>query len=304
MSLKFSIIIPLYNKESSVVKTLDSVLLQSYKDYEIVLVNDGSTDSSLSVVENYFSNNKDIDSQIITTENKGVSEARNIGVEHAKNDFVAFLDADDIWEPNHLETLVRLINEYPLAVLWSTDVGYMYGNQKVDLPNRFNEVNGYIDDFFVSKRGKNIFCVCTSVFRKSVFQEMGGYDARIRIGEDLDLAWRVISTHKVAHAFVTTMYYVQDAENRAMHRKHNLENRLSYYIEKYDSYRINEDFSRYLDNYCVNECTECLLQGEDYKMIKRILSRVSFRNVKPYSLFRLIMAKLKYKLCLIPVTKA
>ena len=102
---KFSIIIPLYNKEKDIKKTLKSVLNQSFEDFEIIIINDGSTDNSEEIVKSI------IDKRIFlyTKNNEGVSIARNYGVEKATSGFIAFLDADDYWHPNHLENLHTLL---------------------------------------------------------------------------------------------------------------------------------------------------------------------------------------------------
>src|SRR5690606_29446795 len=105
----FSVVIPLYNKERSIKQTVQSVLDQTFTDFEIVIVNDGSTDNSLQVVEN-------IDDQrirIINKPNGGVSSARNKGINEANFNWIAFLDGDDLWKPNHLEIIRGLIDKFP-----------------------------------------------------------------------------------------------------------------------------------------------------------------------------------------------
>ena len=104
-----SIIIPLFNKELFIKQTLLSVLNQTFSEFEIIIINDGSTDKSVTIIN-------DIDDERITlytTKNKGVSHARNYGISKANTDLIALLDADDLWEPNHLENLDSLIHELP-----------------------------------------------------------------------------------------------------------------------------------------------------------------------------------------------
>jgi len=95
----FSVVIPLYNKEKDVLKTIQSVLKQSHSKFEIIIVDDGSTDSSIEIIKNI----KDERIRLFSKKNEGVSIARNYGVEKATTEFIAFLDADDYWHPNHLE---------------------------------------------------------------------------------------------------------------------------------------------------------------------------------------------------------
>ena len=112
----FSIIIPLYNKADYIAETLKSVLNQTYCDYEVIVVNDSSTDNSLEVASSF----QDERIHIYTKENEGVSAARNYGIMHAKYDYIAFLDADDIWESDYLECQKKLIGTYPDAGIYST----------------------------------------------------------------------------------------------------------------------------------------------------------------------------------------
>lgn len=113
----FSIIIPLYNKEQTIVRTLYSVLSQTYHDFEVIIVNDGSNDNSL---DNINKNILDSRIKIINQENQGVSAARNRGVEESKHDYIAFLDADDEWLPGYLEKVIEAISLFPNAGMYCT----------------------------------------------------------------------------------------------------------------------------------------------------------------------------------------
>ena len=105
----FSIVIPLYNKELSISNTIQSVLDQTFQNFEIVIVNDGSTDNSVKEVEEF--DDKRI--RLIHQKNQGVSAARNRGIEEAKYEWVAFLDADDLWMKEHLEEYAKVVIENP-----------------------------------------------------------------------------------------------------------------------------------------------------------------------------------------------
>jgi len=111
--IKFSVVIPLYNKEKEVTNTLKSVLNQTYKADEIIVVDDGSTDNSKEVVKKI----KEV--KLIKQENCGVSCARNRGVEEAKNEYICFLDADDLWMSDKLEKQIKFMNENNLGFTYS-----------------------------------------------------------------------------------------------------------------------------------------------------------------------------------------
>lgn len=106
-----SIIIPAYNAEKFIVQTIDSVKAQTYSNWELIIVNDGSKDNTLNIIENYAQADKRI--SFITKPNSGVSDTRNIGIEKAQGDYIAFLDSDDIWLPMNLEKKISLLENDP-----------------------------------------------------------------------------------------------------------------------------------------------------------------------------------------------
>lgn len=114
--MKFSIIIPLYNKRPYVERTLRSVFAQTFTDYEVLVVDDGSTDGSAELVQQYT----DARLHIYRKENGGVCSARNYGIRKAQGDYIAFLDADDEWHPEFLSALDNLSRRFPQAGICAT----------------------------------------------------------------------------------------------------------------------------------------------------------------------------------------
>ena len=115
----FSVIIPLYNKENYIQATIASVLNQTFSDFEIILINDGSTDQSLLIAEKALS---DFEQKTISSQdNKGLSATRNKAISLANGKIMALLDADDLWKPNYLEELHLLITKFPEASVFGTD---------------------------------------------------------------------------------------------------------------------------------------------------------------------------------------
>lgn len=102
-----SIVIPAYNAGMFIAETIDSVLAQTYSNWELIIVNDGSTDNTLQIIEKYSATDKRI--SFITKQNTGVSDTRNTGIEKVKGEFIAFLDADDVWLPNNLEKKIHCL---------------------------------------------------------------------------------------------------------------------------------------------------------------------------------------------------
>ena len=109
-----TVVIPLYNKAHTIKDTLNTVLNQTYSEYEIIIVNDGSTDNGVQIIKDNF-NDKRI--RIINQKNFGVSVARNRGIKEAKYNYIALLDADDNWHPDYLSIMQDAINKYPNSSL-------------------------------------------------------------------------------------------------------------------------------------------------------------------------------------------
>ena len=111
-----SVVIPLYNKESTIQATIASVLKQSFIKFELIIVDDGSTDNSVNLIKDTFNNNDNL--RILSQKNQGVSVARNTGVENAKHNLIAFLDGDDLWESTYLENMFKLYLKFPKAGMY------------------------------------------------------------------------------------------------------------------------------------------------------------------------------------------
>ena len=211
---KFSVVIPLYNKENFIAKTLSSVLSQSFQDFEIIIVNDASTDKSWSVAQNtpdprirYIEHEK----------NQGLSAARNTGIKAAKSPYVAFLDADDIWKSDYLATIHQLIISYPAASLFASTYELILDNELTvvnDLSFLNFEEHGLIDNFFVANLNQNIYYPSCLTVQKSVFETVGYYDETIQFSEDVDFNIRAHATFRMAFTKKPLVTYVVDSENQ------------------------------------------------------------------------------------------
>ena len=190
--MKYSVIIPLYNKASYVRKALESVYAQTYRDYELIVINDGSTDNSAIVAEEYLKSAEGMSYKVISQSNAGVSAARNAGVALSQGDCIAFLDADDWWEPTYLELMAQLIADYPDAGLYASNyVYYKPGKTHVAL----NIPMGYINypKAYYESNAMPIWTGAAMIPRK-VYDEMGGFPVGIKLGEDFML-WSKIALH-------------------------------------------------------------------------------------------------------------
>jgi glycosyltransferase involved in cell wall biosynthesis len=218
----FSIVIPLYNKAAHIEKALRSVLNQSYHEFELIIVNDGSTDNSLQTVETYLRAQKESGNEslvehvrIIDQPNAGVAVARNNGVKAAKYDYIAFLDADDWWHKQYLSTMKELIEQCPEAKLYSAS--YYQVKDGKHLPAIIGVYDffskGYID--YCEVYAKTFYMpVWTSaaVVRKDVFKEFGGFKPNLKLGEDFDLWIRIALKYKVAFCNQPLACYNHDVD--------------------------------------------------------------------------------------------
>jgi glycosyltransferase involved in cell wall biosynthesis len=180
--MTFSVIIPCFNAEKTIVRALDSVVNQSCRDFEIIIVNDGSNDNTESIIKKYFEN-KDIKYKYIYQDNKGPSSARNNAVKNSRAEYLAFLDSDDEW---HLEKLQIQYDEIIKSKIRFVSTKYTTLDFKINNKRVIKEYK--FEDFLISNRTST---PCTIV-EKELFEEVGGFDESMSYSEDYNL-WLKIS---------------------------------------------------------------------------------------------------------------
>lgn len=203
-----SVIIPLFNKEATILRAVDSILNQTFDDYEIIIVNDGSTDGSVDKLRQIESERI----RLIEQKNAGVSAARNKGIEYAKGEFVAFLDADDQWDPDYLQQQMQMVENYPECHMFGTNYRFVdsKGTFSSTLINNipFEGTTGVLSNYFEVASTSHV-PVWTSavVIRTSTLKEIGCFPAGIKSGEDL-LTWaRIAVRYPVAYCVVPKASY-------------------------------------------------------------------------------------------------
>lgn len=210
--ISFSIIIPLYNKEECIAHTLQSVLKQTYGAYEVVVVDDGSTDRSCEVVSSF----RDQRIRLVRKPNGGVSSARNFGISQSQYEYIAFLDADDWWDEKYLEQMQTLICQFPEAKMYGSSFVEVYGEEvrPIITNNCFpDNYVGYIDYLSVfSLHLLSPICSSAVVIEKTVFSDEIRFDERITSGEDL-LVWLAIAfKYPVAYVNKALSFYKRGVE--------------------------------------------------------------------------------------------
>lgn len=178
MNTMVSIVIPVYNSESTIVRTLNSILSQTYLDYEVIAVNDGSSDSSLELLFDFKERYLRDRMQIINQENSGVSKARNIGILKSSGKWIALLDSDDEWLPNKLEVQMRVLKDKP-------EIDFL-GCNLLHKPVIFffEKISSLKRVMFWELLLKMYPQTSTAIFKKEIIKKVGLYDEAMTHAED------------------------------------------------------------------------------------------------------------------------
>jgi glycosyltransferase involved in cell wall biosynthesis len=272
----FSIIIPLYNKEKHIKDTLNSVLSQTNKNFEIIIVNDGSTDESELEVKSI----QDERIKLYTIENHGVSYARNYGVKKASSDFIVLLDADDYWKPHHLENLKKLQQAFPSCGLYAVAYESAFGERNI--PSKYHNIPlqqnwmGIVDDFFESS---TINCIASSssvMIPRSVYEEVGGFDTTYNSGEDIDLWIRIALNYDVSFNNNVSVEINMIAENQASQSSINTRNHLNFDV--FEDENTNKNLKTYLDLNRFSIAIQHKVAGNHLKA-KELINKIDKRNL-------------------------
>ena len=211
---KITVVIPLYNKEKYICRAVSSVLEQTVREIELIIVDDGSKDNSLKMLEKF----DDRRIKIIKRANGGECAARNTGIAAAKTELISFLDADDAYKPQFLETVLRLREQYPDAGAYVTAYEFKEPNGSVIKP-KYKSISlfpweGIIPNYFQSALGPPPICSSAVAVPKSVFQKVGIFQEGKKSGGDLDMWLRIAIRYKIAFSTHISSTYHRDAAGR------------------------------------------------------------------------------------------
>ncbi|WP_152266607.1 glycosyltransferase family 2 protein [Agriterribacter humi] len=252
--MKISVVIPLYNKEKSIKNTIRSVVAQTVTDFELLVINDGSTDTSREIVAGIH----DSRIRIVDKPNGGISSSRNEGIMLARHDYIAFLDADDHWEPDFLETIKGLITDYPDADCYATGYACKYSNATLNVFGA--NKRGIIRDFFKQVYKGPVMHSSSICVKKSTFTKVGYFNTTIRRGEDYDMWARLGRAACIAATPEVKVWYRLDAENSAMAAVHKPQVLWLYNIPP-ESYK-DEDQKKYYRRFLHRQVLEYFIKGK------------------------------------------
>lgn len=267
---KFSIIIPVYNVEKYIKKCLDSVFAQTEKDYEVIVVNDGTKDNSMDIVKNY-------DVKIVNQKNQGLSEARNTGLKNAKGEYILFLDSDDYIEKDLLKELNKSIKNKPDLVRFQ--IREVFDAYKKD----YNELS------FTNKSGPEAFSIICNyhfvenawayLYKKSYLEENNFTFKKGTIHEDFGLVPLVIMKASNVNSMSYIGYNYVQREGSIMSQKNyektkkkvdDFYNHYLFLIKEIDKTELDSKvFKSFISNSLILKI--CELEGNDYKQYKKLL---------------------------------
>lgn len=190
-NIKVSVIIPTFNSGAYLNEAINSVLNQTYSPFEIIVVNDGSTDSTDNILREYLN-----DIKYLSQENLGPASARNLGIKAAKGEYIAFLDADDIWLPEKIEKQVDIFRKNPAtALVYSRFINFddESGNDMGIFPDKV-----YSGSIFDKLLLKTPILLSTAIIKSSVLFGVGGFNENLFTAEDTNLYLRIGKTHDIS----------------------------------------------------------------------------------------------------------
>ncbi len=272
----FSVIIPLFNKESFIIKTIESVLNQTFQDFEIIVVNDGSTDESEAKVLGF--NDERI--QLYNQNNQGAAAARNLGIEKAKYDHIAFLDADDLWMENHLEILEKLIHDFPNSGIFASRYELVFKEGKKIVPKLKGidaDFYGIVPNYFDATLNHAVATSSSIAVPKFIFENIGNFNPKISSGQDVDMWMRIALKHPVAISNTVTAAYLHYIKN-SLSKTPILDKKINDFSTYKQEEEANPSLKKYLDNYRMEYAMQYKIAGA-HKKSKEMFSPILKENI-------------------------
>lgn len=185
-----SVICPTYNSSSFVLRTLESIVAQSYRPFEVIISDDGSMDDTVQTVRRFLKGYPEIQSEIIVRPHCGPGAARNAGIQHAKGEWIAFIDSDDVWLPQKLEVVAQAISKHPEVNLFchsEEQVSRDGSRQLLDHGSRFNAQKSIDSQLYYC----NLFSTSAVTCRQDLLCQSGLFDESLMSGQDYELWLRM-----------------------------------------------------------------------------------------------------------------
>lgn len=271
-TINISVIIPVYNNGETIIETLNSIINQTLKNFEIIIVNDGSTDHSIDNINSFIDNNPNYKINLITQENGGPSKARNNGVKNANGDFIVFIDGDDKFHPTYLEKAFKEINKNNRCLVYSNTT--FFGAEE----GRWN-----LAEYSVQNILKNNCIPIFAIHKKEDFLKAGMFDENLWFGEDWDLWISIIEKTKGdVYKIPEDLFFY-----RKRHDKSSLSDNMNHNntADKARLYIFNKHYDFYFKNSLsltdlINYTNEYIRYKKKYESIwyKRLFKKIKNKN--------------------------
>jgi len=272
MEIKFSVVIPYYKKREYIERCIESVKSQTFKGFEIIVVDDGSQDDLINLINEKFLN----DVRLIQQPNQGVSSARNTGIKNANFEYIAFLDADDCWSSIYLDSMYRVISQNKEVTI----IGSRYSRDLSKLEENVLEPQYVLFADYFKKQAiiNTLFFSSSTIINKKFFVENPGFNSDLKRGEDIDVWLRAaISGGKVIYIENTLVFYSDEDKNQATRINFSVEKTLVGVINNlYQPLTKNNKnvyFDRFISLYVYFNLYPYYFSTENYRESKKILSQ-------------------------------
>ncbi len=264
----FSIIIPVYNKEKFIEKTLQSVLNQTFTDFEVIVINDGSNDDSESKILKHQDNRINY----FAKKNEGVAVARNFGISKTSGSFICFLDADDYWYSDFLSTMKSYIDKLSTQKVFACAIEIETKRKKFAAKYSIPRNNDYqIVNFFDGSQHESALWTSSTVIERTVFDKVGIFDEKIKVSEDTDLWIRIGLFYKVVFIWEILARYTFDNQSISRNMDYIFED---YFFEKFKTEEMtNHKLKQYLDLNRFSSVIKLKITG-NYDRAKRIVDDI------------------------------
>jgi len=248
--MKISVVIPTYNRQAFIKKAILCVLNQTVNIDEIIVIDDGSTDDTKKIIQ-------DLDIKYIYQENKGVSSARNAGIKAAKNEWIAFLDSDDIWNETKIEEQIAFHDKNPHILLSHTDELWIRNDKVINQKKHQQKPSGFcfLDNLPACKIGPS-----TVMMHKDLFDVVGLFDEDLTVCEDYDLWLRISKEHEIGYIPKKLMTKYAGHENQLSFTTFAIDTYRITALEKQLNTKLNTEQKKEVIKELVNKCT-LLLKG-------------------------------------------
>lgn len=260
-----SVIVPSYNMEKYLADAIESVLAQTYTEWEMIIVDDGSTDISASIAREYAE--KDGRIKYIYQDNAGPSAARNHGVKESTGKYLFFFDGDDKITPEYLQLGVSYMEGHQECTFFSTDVEY-FGGKTGSAYNRFSNYKNLLCE--------NSLCCC-GLIRRTDFERIGGFDENMKGIEDWELFIRLLYKHDNVYIYPKPMFFYRIGNSNSINHiaKKNIKNLTTYIYEKHKEKYLEywgDPFSAYHNWFYYQTELEKLFDSRTYRFGKMLLT--------------------------------